>query len=282
MHQEAADTLKLFDAITAKWREMNDMREPMAIFEEMQKQRESIAHMIESKDKLIDECQEELKRINEKYSADQQKQSQDVCFLVERVDDQIELLKKSFKENLYELQETIDEEKKKLQQLSLDKWNTIYDHLTVKEAEKMVLVKEKQDLYAKELESIRNKQEEITRATRIRLEKDAEMLELEIRKTRANILMNSEKIDYNYQVLQKRNEENIIINNQQKRRVAKFNESIVLLKRKLDSLKQNNRQVMERLTQDIQKLHTSINDLQLKSEHFRKSNRNKVRSSLFN
>uniref|UniRef100_A0A1I8Q8N7 Dynein regulatory complex protein 1 n=1 Tax=Stomoxys calcitrans TaxID=35570 RepID=A0A1I8Q8N7_STOCA len=272
---EASETLKLFDQINAKWLEMNDMREPMAIFDEMQKQRESIAQMIESKDQLIAKCQMELKRINAKYCADQDKQSQDVCFLVERIDDQIELLKKSYKENLYELQETIDNEKKKLHKASMDKWYTIYEHLSLKETVKMLIVKEKQELYADELEKIRHKQEEITRATRIRLEKDAEMLELEIRKTRANILMNSEKIDYNYQVLQKRNEENIIINNQQKRRVAKFNESIVILRKKLETLKQNNRQTMERLTNDIQKLHGSINDLQLKSEHFCKSNRNK-------
>ncbi|XP_073846859.1 dynein regulatory complex protein 1 homolog [Musca autumnalis] len=275
LNNEAEETLKLFDEINAKWLEMNEMREPMAIFEEMQKQRESIAQMMSSKDELIEKCQLELKRINEKYNADQDKQSEDVCFLVERIDDQIELLKKSYKENLHELQEAIDSEKKKLHQASQDKWSRMYDDLTVKEERKMHLVKEKQELYAEELEKIRTKQEEITRATRIRLEKDAEMLELEIRKTRANILINSEKIDYNYQVLQKRNEENIIINNQQKRRVAKFNESIVLLKRKLDTLKQNNRQVMERYTEEIQKLHASINELQLKSEHFRKSNRSK-------
>ncbi|XP_061391826.1 dynein regulatory complex protein 1 homolog [Musca vetustissima] len=275
LRTEAAETLKLFDEINAKWLEMNEMREPMAIFEEMQKQRENIAQMMSSKDELIEKCQEELRRINAKYDADQQKQSQDVCFLVERIDDQIELLKKSYKENLYELQEAIDTEKKKLHQASQDKWSRMYTDLTLKEEEKMELVKEKQELYSQELEKIRTKQEEITRATRIRLEKDAEMLELEIRKTRANILINSEKIDYNYQVLQKRNEENIIINNQQKRRVAKFNESIVLLKRKLESMKQSNRQVMERYTEEIQKLHASINELQLKSEHFRKSNRNK-------
>uniref|UniRef100_A0A1I8MDG8 Dynein regulatory complex protein 1 C-terminal domain-containing protein n=1 Tax=Musca domestica TaxID=7370 RepID=A0A1I8MDG8_MUSDO len=275
LRHEAEETLKLFDEINAKWLEMNEMREPMAIFEETQKQRESIAQMMSSKDELIDKCQQELRRINEKYNADQQKQSQDVCFLVERIDDQIELLKKSYKENLYELQEAIDMEKKKLHQVSQEKWSRMYEDLTVKEQEKMELVKEKQELYSEELEKIRTKQEEITRATRIRLEKDAEMLELEIRKTRANILINSEKIDYNYQVLQKRNEENIIINNQQKRRVAKFNESIVLLKRKLETLKQNNHQVMQRYTEEIQKLHASINELQLKAEHFQKSNRNK-------
>lgn len=257
------------------------MREPMAIFEEMQKQRDNIAQMMASKDELIAKCQEELKRINEKYNADQQKQSQDVCFLVERIDDQIELLKKSYTENINELQDAIDKERKKIHEASKDKWHRLYDHLTANEERKMQIVKEKRQFYTGELEKISFKQEEITRATRIRLEKDAEMLELEIRKTRANILMNSEKIDYNYQVLQKRNEENVIINNQQKRRVAKFNESIVVMRRKLTALREHNKQVMERLTQDIQKLHASINELQLKAEHFRKSNRKKVSGAEF-
>ncbi|XP_065369738.1 dynein regulatory complex protein 1 homolog [Calliphora vicina] len=276
LRQEAAISMSQFYEINKKWTEMNNLKEPMAIYEDMQKQRENISNLMASKDELIEKCQQELKRINHKYYNDQDKQSQDICFLVERIDHQIELLKRSYRTSIYDLQHTIDMEKQKFLQVAQEKWNTVYDHLTVNEAKKMDLVKDKQKFYEKELENIRNKQEEITRTTRIRLEKDAEILELEIRKTRANILMNSEKIDYNYQVLQKRNEENIIINNQQKRRVAKFNESIVVLKRKLADLQENNKLAMERLTQDIQKLHASINELQTKAEHFRKNNRSKL------
>lgn len=274
-------SLGQFDEINKKWREMENLKEPMAIYEDMQKQRENISNLMASKDELIEQCQQELKRTNFKYYQDQDKQSQDICFLVQRIDHQIELLKKSYRTSISDLQNTIEQEKQKILKTAQDKWNTVYDHLTVNESQKMELVKEKQKFYEHELETIRNKQEEITRTTRIRLEKDAEILELEIRKTRANILMNSEKIDYNYQVLQKRNEENIIINNQQKRRVAKFNESIVVLKRKLAELRENNRQTMERLTLDIQKLHASINDLQTKAEHFRRNNRTKVKLETF-
>lgn len=281
LRQEAEMSLGQFDEINKKWREMENLKEPMAIYEDMQKQRENISNLMASKDELIEQCQQELKRTNFKYYQDQDKQSQDICFLVQRIDHQIELLKKSYRTSISDLQNTIEQEKQKILKTAQDKWNTVYEHLTVNEGQKMELVKEKQKFYEHELETIRNKQEEITRTTRIRLEKDAEILELEIRKTRANILMNSEKIDYNYQVLQKRNEENIIINNQQKRRVAKFNESIVVLKRKLAELRENNRQTMERLTLDIQKLHASINDLQTKAEHFRRNNRTKVKLETF-
>lgn len=274
--QEAELSRSQFDEINKKWVEMNNLKEPMAIYEDMQKQRENIDNLMASKDELIDKCQQELKHINNKYYEDQNKMSQDICFIVERIDRQIELLKKSYRENINDLQQTINSEKGKIFQAAQEKWNTVYEHLTANETAKMEMVKEKRDYYAREVEVIHNRQEEITRNTRIRLEKDAEILELEIRKTRANILMNSEKIDYNYQVLQKRNEENIIINNQQKRRVAKLNESIVVLKRKLHDLRESNCQTMEKLAMDIQKLHASINELQTKAESFRKSNKTKV------
>lgn len=279
MRKEAELSLSQFQDIEKKWMEMNNLKEPMAIYEDMQKQRENITNLMASKDELIEQCQQELNRINHKYYEDQSKQSQDICFLVERIDHQIELLKKSYRTSIYDLQNIIDTEKQKVLQDAQEKWNTVYEHLTVNESKKVKMVKDKETFYAQELENIRIKQEEITRTTKIRLEKDAEILEVEIRKTRANILMNSEKIDYNYQVLQKRNEENVIINNQQKRRVAKFNESIVVLKRKFAELRENNKQAMEKLTQDIQKLHASINDLQAKAEYFRKNNRIKVRQS---
>ncbi|KAI9583625.1 hypothetical protein GQX74_005373 [Glossina fuscipes] len=272
LNREAEESLKNFNKISEKWGMIMHHKEPMVVNEQLERQKEAIFQLFQSKDEMIERCQKELKRVNEKYLADQTKQSADIYFLIERIDNQIELMKRAYKENIYELQNTIDNEREKFQDECNRKWNDLYFALTVKEQEKQETVKEKQQFYANKLENIIAKQEEITRTTKVRLEKDAEIMELEIRKTRANVLLNSEKIDYNYQVLQKRNEENVIINNQQKRRVAKLNENIVAMKRRLIQLKRNNKQIMNHLSDDIHKLHGHINDMHSKAENFRRAN----------
>uniref|UniRef100_A0A1A9WAC2 Dynein regulatory complex protein 1/2 N-terminal domain-containing protein n=2 Tax=Glossina brevipalpis TaxID=37001 RepID=A0A1A9WAC2_9MUSC len=272
LNEEALESLSNFNKISDKWGIIMQHKEPMVVNEQLQKQKEAIFELFNSKDAMIDRCQKELKRVNEKYLADQNKQSTDIYFLIERIDSQIELMKKAYKENIYELQNTIDNERQKFQRECEKKWKDLYTHLTVEEVKKQETVKEKHQFYAKKLETIIAKQEEITRTTKVRLEKDAELMELEIRKTRANVLLNSEKIDYNYQVLQKRNEENVIINNQQKRRVAKLNENIVTMKRRLAQLKRSNKQITNHLSADIHKLHGNINDMHSKAEYFRRAN----------
>lgn len=87
--------------------------------------------------------------------------------------------------------------------------------------------------------------------------------------------MNSEKLDYNYQVLQKRNEENVIINNQQKRRVARLHEAIGRTRRGLKNLYNTGKRNIARLSSDIYKLHSNINDMESKAHQARLNNREK-------
>lgn len=46
-----------------------------------------------------------------------------------------------------------------------------------------------------------------------------QVLQLELEQVKALCLLNSEKLDYNFQVLKQRDEENVIIKAQQKRRI---------------------------------------------------------------
>lgn len=68
-----------------------------------------------------------------------------------------------------------------------------------------------------EIRRVYVKHDEEYRSTKIRLETDVQTLEQELEQIKALCLVNSEKLDYNYQVLKKREDENIIIKNNQKR-----------------------------------------------------------------
>ncbi|XP_004536331.1 dynein regulatory complex protein 1 homolog [Ceratitis capitata] len=275
LQKESIESIARFNEIAAKWSELEEFKEPMALFEHLEEQKEKVAALMASKDSLIEQCQKEIDRINAKYYTDQMAQANDVRCLVERIDRQIEVIKLAYQSHLEILENTISEERETIAFTEANKWNKFYDDMADSEKTKFDLAKQKEEFYAAEVARIAAVQEELTCSTRIRLEKEAEMLEWELRNVRNTVLMNSEKLDYNYQVLQKRNEENIVISNQQKRRLAKLNENIASLKIKINAVNKQHENKLQRFLTEIQKLHESISDLELKAQQFRSNNKRK-------
>lgn len=76
-------------------------------------------------------------------------------------------------------------------------------------------------------------------------------------------LLNSEKLDYNYQILKKREDENIIIKSQQKRRMNKLQDVINDLRREISDYETNMGNKIKKLSDNIRKLHKSIVDVSL-------------------
>ncbi|XP_011211233.2 dynein regulatory complex protein 1 homolog [Bactrocera dorsalis] len=275
LEKESIESMARFNEIASKWSELEEFKEPMALFEHLEEQKEKVAALMASKDSLIEQCQKEIDRINAKYYADQMAQANDVRCLVERIDRQIEVIKMAYTSHLNILENTISEERETIALSETNKWNKFYDDMAESEKTKFDLAKQKEEFYAAEVARIAAVQEELTCSTRIRLEKEAEMLEWELRNVRNTVLMNSEKLDYNYQVLQKRNEENIVISNQQKRRLAKLSENIASLKVRISVVNKQHETKLQRFLTEIQKLHESISDLELKAQQFRSNNKRK-------
>ncbi|XP_037934777.1 dynein regulatory complex protein 1 homolog [Teleopsis dalmanni] len=272
---ETAESMAQFDNIVDKWCELKELNEPVAIHEELEKQKARIADVMKSKDKLIADCQAEVKRVTDMYNCDKVNQSNDICNLVERIDLQVELLREAYKEELRLLETTIITERETLSYALCSKWESVYDQMYKHNEETFAAADEWKKVYAKELARITAEQEAITNNTRVRLEKEAELLQWELRNTKNSIFMNSEKLDYNYQILQKRNEENIIINNEQKRRFTKLKENISAITKKIETFKTKSELNVRNITSEIQKIHKNIGDLQKKSEIFKFENKKK-------
>ncbi|KAH8373587.1 hypothetical protein KR200_007258 [Drosophila serrata] len=275
LQAESIETVARFADIKARWTELEEINEPMMLWDQIEEQKKRIAAIMARKDEMIAACQQEVNRMNAKYEFDRERQSQDLCGLVERVDHQVETLKEAYKQHLQLLRQTIEEERQIFSTGAVEKWRTFFDAMNANFEEKANLVRSREQFYARQTQQINESQEELTKSTRIRLEKECERLELELRRTRDNVLMNSEKLDYNYEVLQKRNEENAIINGQQKRRVARLQEAIGRTRRGLRGHCLTGKRNISRLSADIYKLHANINDMEAKAHQARINNREK-------
>ena len=63
-------------------------------------------------------------------------------------------------------------------------------------------------------------------ATKIKLETDVQILEQQLQSMRASYQLNQEKLEYNFKILKKRDDENTITNSQQKRRLTRLQDNL--------------------------------------------------------
>ena len=74
-------------------------------------------------------------------------------------------------------------------------------------------------------------------ATKIKLETDVQILEQQLESMRASYQLNQEKLEYNFKILKKRDDENTITNSQQKRRLTRLQDNLNNLRYLLINLK---------------------------------------------
>jgi dynein regulatory complex protein 1 len=119
-----------------------------------------------------------------------------------------------------------------------------------------------------ELNTMRVKDSEEYNEVKIRLETDIQILQQQFEQMKATYQLNQEKLEYNYQVLLKRDEENAKTKAQQKRKITKLQDSLTNFKKRLaKQIKQFNDE-NQQLSDDYKRVTDMFNDLQQKSKHF--------------
>ena len=94
------------------------------------------------------------------------------------------------------------------------------------------------------------------------------ILEQQLQQMKATYQLNQEKLEYNYQVLQKRDEENAKTKAQQKRKLTKLQDVLTMLKKKLAKQIKVFNDENQQLAEEYKRVTDMFNDLQLKSQHF--------------
>lgn len=275
LQKESQMSTAKFEEVTAKWSNIAGVQDPMEIHETLENQRSRINELLSEKMNIINQCRDELAAADDRYVKDLDKQDNDISCLVERVDKQMDVMKRTYREHLELLEKTIDDERKILQIVTTKKWETMYEKRGLNEEMRMRREAEKAEFYSSEIARIQLEHEEMIRETKIRLENDNQQLEIEIQKLKRNIMLNSEKLDYNFQVLKKREDENVMVRNQQRRRLAKLADTIVSLKKKLKEAKSTCIVETQKFTAEIMKLHGKIIDIERKSDLFAEQNNRK-------
>jgi dynein regulatry complex protein 1 len=161
-----------FEEICKNWPVVDDTIDPMTIHDGLERQRERINDLMNQKMAIINECRDELNSADVRYIQDLDKHNNDINCLVERIDKQMEVMKRTYRDHLDILEKTIEDERKILQIITTKKWEAMYEKREANEEMRMRREAEKAEFYANEIQRIQLEHEELIRATKIKLEND--------------------------------------------------------------------------------------------------------------
>uniref|UniRef100_A0A8C5LDX8 Dynein regulatory complex protein 1 n=1 Tax=Jaculus jaculus TaxID=51337 RepID=A0A8C5LDX8_JACJA len=268
LENEVKTSQDKFDEITMKWEEGKQKRIPQDLWEMLNTQQQHCAGLIEDKNKLISELQQELKIKDDQYVKDLKKQSDDICLLLERMEEQVKNVMKNFRQELYHIEKAFEAERQELMTSNKKKWERALQAHNAKELEYLLNRMKKVDDYEKQLNKQRIWDCEEYNTIKIKLERDVQILEQQLQQMKATYQLNQEKLEYNFQVLKKRDEESTVIKSQQKRKLNRLHDILNNLRSKyIKQIKQFHEE-NQALTSDYKRLITQFKELQKAMRHF--------------
>ncbi|XP_014668334.1 PREDICTED: dynein regulatory complex protein 1-like [Priapulus caudatus] len=265
--ESRADSDK-FDEITDKWGSAMDQELPEELYRELLKQKSLCGAVIDEKNRLISELQKEMYRKDDHYVKQLKKQAEDIDLLMERIDEHIKSLNRSYKNELNDIEKAFESERRELLQNSKKK----LEHMMQTRQDTELEYMKKRDKYVEEhdfqLDHLRGNDSEEFNQVKIKLETDVQILEQQLQQMKATYQLNQEKLEYNFQVLKKRDEENTITKSQQKRKITRLQDVLNNLKSKAVKQEKQYRDENNSLTDDYKRISEQLEDLQKKGRHF--------------
>uniref|UniRef100_A0A8C7AZC2 Dynein regulatory complex protein 1 n=1 Tax=Neovison vison TaxID=452646 RepID=A0A8C7AZC2_NEOVI len=268
LENEVKTSQDKFDEITAKWEEGKQKRIPQDLWEMLNTQQVHCAGLIEDKNKLISELQQELKTKDDQYVKDLKKQSDDICLLLERMEEQVKHMMKTFRQELNYIEKAFEVERQEMLASNKKKWERALQAHNAKELEYLMNRIKKVEDYEKQLNKQRVWDWEEYNMIKIKLEQDVQVLEQQLQQMKATYQLNQEKLEYNFQVLKKRDEESTVIKSQQKRKINRLHDALNNLRAKYNKQIKHFQEENQSLTSDYKRFVTQFKELQRAMRHF--------------
>lgn len=257
-----------FDEIMKKWSEGKDKNIPQEIQELLLEQKAACSAMRDEKDKLINEFQSELKAKDDQYVKHLKKQAEDVDLVLERMEEQAKTLMKAYHEELAQIETSFASERRELVNSQRVEWEAKMLARGGREKEFLEARQKRIERNEADVQHLRVRNAEEFNRIKIKLENDIQILQQQIQQMKATFQLNAEKLEYNFQVLKKRDEENTVTMSQQKRRITRLQDTLNTLKGKLSKQEKCCRDELQALMDDYRKNTEQYRELQKKVKHF--------------
>lgn len=268
LQSEAKTSAEKFDDISKRWSAARMKEIPQDLHDMLREQTTSCDAVIEEKNKLITILQQEVKQKDDEYVKDLKKQAGDIDLLIERMEEQVKNLTKSYKEELRLIEEAYTAGRKDTNRANRKKWDTMLQQRREKEEDHQKMREQRVEEHERQLDQLRTQDAEEYNMVKINLETDVQILEQQLQQMKATYQLNQEKLEYNFQVLKKRDEENTITKSQQKRKITRLQDVLNNLRIKLGKQEKSFKDENQSLVDDYKRIADQYKELHKKMKHF--------------
>ncbi|NWU93992.1 DRC1 protein, partial [Upupa epops] len=268
LENEAESSMNKFEAIMSKWALAKEMTIPQELWQLLDQQQQQCVQLLEDKNKLIADLQQELKTRDEEYVQTVRKHSDDISLLLERMEEQIRFRLKTYRRSLLQTEKALELEQQELQDNHRKKWEEAIEAHKAQELEYLHARLRKVEEFEKQLHQLWVQDEEEYNRMKMQLENYVQNLEVQLQQMKAVYQLNQEKLEYNLQVLKKQDEENTIISSQQKRKINHLRTLLNSLRTKLASEEKQFREENQRLVADCQSIKERCREMQRRMRCF--------------
>uniref|UniRef100_A0A2A4JWG6 Dynein regulatory complex protein 1 n=1 Tax=Heliothis virescens TaxID=7102 RepID=A0A2A4JWG6_HELVI len=269
---EASSAQIQYEAISGNWDNMLTIKDPLDIDAEMKEQKKKCDDLLAQKDALIAELKSDLKRMDEAYYEDLEKQDNDIKELSDRIEKQVTIMQRAYAKQLSLIETAVNIERVAMTEHNNKRWEALYKQCDKEEVAHLEYRFLQLEEHKREMETIMWDHHEKYREAKIELESLIQELQQELEKLKATCIINTEKIGYTYQVLKKREEENVFVRSQQKRKLNKMSDIANSLRAKIRKAADDGAIEEIKADAEIVKLMQTMDDLEKKSDHFSRVN----------
>eukprot|EP00051_Salpingoeca_urceolata_P005515 m.73944 g.73944 ORF g.73944 m.73944 type:complete len:691 (+) comp14395_c0_seq2:114-2186(+) len=268
LEREKQHSDKIFDEVVSKWEKAMGKSRASELHTSLEQQRELCNQVVSSKDQVIKELQAELRRRDDDYVKDLRSQAADVENMLTAMDEQIDVLSKEYRVQLEGIENTFMEERAELISAARKEWDEAMKRRRDTEVECLQHQEHMLDEHDGSLDHLRITDSEEYKAVKIKLETEIQQLEQQLQQMKATYQLNVEKLEYNYQVLKKRDEENTQTITQQKRRINRVSDALNQLRKRVAKQEKSLQEQNGTLTEDYNRIAEQFQDVQSKFMHF--------------
>ncbi|CAH0694618.1 unnamed protein product [Spodoptera exigua] len=272
IEDEANEAQVQYEAISENWEKMLEIKDPLDIDAEMKEQKKKCDALLAQKDALIAELKSDLKKMDEGYYEDLEKQDNDIKELSDRIEKQVTIMQRAYAKQLALIEAAVNIERQAMTEHNNKRWEALYKQCDKEEVAHLEYRFLQLDEHKQEMEAIMWDHHEKYREAKIELESLIQELQQELEKLKATCIINTEKIGYTYQVLKKREEENVFVRSQQKRKLNKMSDVANALRSKIRKAAEDGAIEEIKADAEIVKLMQTMDDLEKKSDHFSRVN----------
>ena len=275
LQEEAVSSGKQNAIIEARWAELVEQNIPRELHDAIEVQKEACAEILRSKDELIKEFRQELKKKDEEYVKALKQQKEDINQLLERMRQEFKELQGEYEVELEAIEDAFLAERDELLNKNREEIDALYEKRKEAELKFLENRRAREEKHRQEIEDMLVKDGEEYNKLKIKLENAVQTLERQLEEMRATYQLNTEKLDYIYRVLTERDSENSTTLQQLKRKQNKLKDVLSRVMAKYQETDERDKNENERLTEEYKRMTKAYRDLQLKFRHFEVTDRQK-------